>query len=541
MANRIERIQLLNKLVENPQLQAVELELCKRSILHWFNWWAMTYDPRFRPGTTKPIGVIPFELYESFQPDVVLQIYDSILNGTDLLIEKSRDMGVSWMVIGVFVYCFLFMEDFAGRMGSRNVNEVDKAGDISTLFEKARLMLRCLPHFMRPLGFNEARHMTYLKLVNPANRATIVGETANPSFGRSGRNTAALFDEMAFWEAGDAAWEACGQTSPCRIAVSTPNGSNNRFAKMAQRKIPDCPKKITLHWKLHPKHDDAWYEFQKTRYTRSGLAREVDISYALSLEGKVFEMFEYGLHVKEVYVQPGTYNPHKLWVPNPNYPITVSFDFGLVCAALFSQIDDYYNIDVFHEIVLDGMEGRARGSTEELAIAVLATMDKYNAIHPNRDPRNPQTAAYSYQFTGDPAGATKPWQQNVAFSDHDVLSQHGLFPLQVDKVIAAKNRMQSGVTLLQSIFNTRFNNRERMYIHNPNKTPILITALQGEYRYNTDRNGDLTETILQKHPYEDVVDTLRYTVLQFADTLPNLPDMPSYAQAVVESGYVFPV
>lgn len=540
MANLRERSILLAKLIKSEELQAVELEVCRRDVLHWFSFWAMTYDPRFIKGSSKPIGIIPFELYP-FQIEAVTEVYQSILQGTDLAIEKSRDMGVTWLVIGVFVYCFIFLPDFAGRLGSRNVNEVDRAGDISTLFEKARLMYRCLPHFMRPYGFNEGRHMTYLKLVNPVNRATLVGETANPSFGRSGRNTAALFDEMAFWEAADAAWEACGQTSPCRLAVSTPNGSANRFAKMTQRKIPDAPKKLTLHWKLHPKHDEAWYAFQKTRYTRSGLAREVDISYAQSLEGKVFEMFEYGLHVKQVQLNPEKRNPHKLYVPNPDLPITIAFDFGRVCAALFAQVDDYYNIDVFHEIVLDGTEGRGTGSTEELAIATLATMDRYNALHPRRDPRSPETAAYSYQFTGDPAGATKPWQQNEAFSDHDILAQRGLYPLQIDKVIRAKNRMQSGVSLLQTIFNSRFNNRERMYIHNPDKTPILISALQGEYRYNADKNGDLTETIVQKHPYEDVVDDLRYIVLQFADVLPDQPDMPTYQQAVLESPYVFPV
>lgn len=539
MADKRARTALLARIEQEPRLAALEKIKCKRDILHWFDWYAYTYDPRNGPNG-RPIGVIPFELYD-FQREAVLEIYDSIINGRDILIEKSRDMGITWVVVSVFIYCFLFVPDFAGRVGSRNVNEVDKMGDIGTLFEKMRLIYRFTPHFLRPLGFNEARHMTYLRLVNPENRATIVGETANPSFGRSGRNTAALFDEMAFWESGDAAWEACGQTTPCRIAVSTPNGSSNRFGKMANRKIPDQPKKLTYHWKQHPKHDDAWYEFQKTRYTKSGLAREVDISYTLSLEGKVFEMFEYGLHVKQVSIKPNTYNPHKLWTPDPNIPITIAFDFGRVCAALFSQIDDYYNIDVFHEIVLDGEQGRPKGSTEELAIAVLAWMDKYNAIHPYRDPRNPQLAAYSYQYTGDPAGATKPWQQNEAFSDHDILSQRGIYPLQVDKVIRAKNRLQSGISLLQTIFNTRHNGRERLYIHNPDKCPTLIAALQGEYRYKSDRNGDTTETIDEKHPYEDVVDDLRYTVLQFADILPDIGDMPNSGKNVVESPYVFPV
>jgi len=538
MANMVERVAKFARIKHDEKLIAIEKIRCKRDILYWFDWYAMTYDPRTGPNN-KPIGVVPFELYE-FQRPVVLQIYNSILSGKDLLVEKSRDMGVSWISICVIEYCWLFIPDFSGRLGSRNVNEVDKTGDISTLFEKVRLVFRYLPKFMRPMGFSEPRHMTYLKMVNPENRATIVGETANASFGRSGRNTVALFDEFAFWENADAAWEACGQTTPCRLAVSTPYGGNNRFAKMANRRIEDQPEKITLHWRSHPKHDDIWYAEQQKRYTKSGLAREVDISYTMSLEGKVIDMFDYGLHVKAV--QPTRdmiKNPQNLWTPNPEFPIIVSFDFGRVCSALFMQVDEYYCVDVFHEVVLDGSQGRPRGSTEELALAVLSTMDRYNKLHPYRDISTAENAGYNYIFTGDPAGQVKPWQEKKSFSDHDILQKHGLHPLQIDKVLGAKNRLHSGITLLQSLFNTRYNDRERIYIHNPDKTPTLIAALQGEYKYLTDKNGDITETIDEKHPYEDVMDNLRYGCLQFADIMLS-NNHKSKHNYVVESDIVFP-
>ncbi len=530
----------LFQIEQNPDLAPIELQRCKRDIMYWFDWYAYTYDPRNRPNG-KPIGVIPFNLYP-FQRPLVHDVVKAIKDGEDILIEKSRDMGVTWVVLCIFLHHFLFIPDFAGRMGSRNVNEVDKIGDISTLFEKLRIAHRCLPQFMRPFNFLETRHAPYLRFINNSNRATIVGETSNTSFGRSGRNTATLFDEMAFWDAGDAAWEACGQTSPCRIAVSTPNGSNNRFARMANRKIPDQPQKRTLHWRLHPLHDDAWYALQKTRYTKSGLAREVDISYTLSLEGKVFDEFEYGTHVKTTKALPEQDNPQNLFTPNPRYPIIVSFDFGRVCAAVLGQVDDFNNVDIFHEVVLDGQEGRSQGSTENLAHAVNATLARYDAIHPNRHraAQGDSTVQYVRHYTGDPSGATKPWQQNEAFSDHDILQQHRLYPLQVDKVIRAKNRLRSGVSLLQTLMSGRYNGRERFLIHNPDKCPVLIQALQGEYRYRVDRNGDVLETIDEKHPYEDVVDNVRYIALQFADNLPPQLGTPERG-VMLESPYTFPV
>jgi phage terminase large subunit-like protein len=60
---------------------------------------------------------IPFLLFE-FQKDFVKGIWDSIqeaslpseqrINYTDVFIEKSRQMGVSWMLAGVFLYGFIF-------------------------------------------------------------------------------------------------------------------------------------------------------------------------------------------------------------------------------------------------------------------------------------------------------------------------------------------------------------------------------------------------------------------------------------------------
>lgn len=545
MANALERAQFLERLRREPYYIPMVYERCRRDILFWFDWFAITYDPRIDRLTGKPRGVIPFDLYP-FQREVILEIQKHIDEGRDLLIEKCRDMGISWILLTVYFWYWLFGKDANFRLGSRNINEVDKPGDMSTMFEKLREELRSQPDFLRPEGFNWGRHATFTRLINPENGCSIIGETANPSFGRSARNTSAALDEHAFWEAGDAAWESCGATTPCRIAVSTPNGSFNRFARMAQRKIADQPDKLTLYWHLNPTHDQAWYEEQKKRYTPSGLAREVEISYALSIEGGVFEMFQQALHVVPMSLTPDLNNPHHLWQPNPELPITVSFDFGRTCCALFMQIDPWYNVDVFHEIILDN------SSTENLARAVLATMDKYNDIHPLRqaslvaaqlrEQGNNGVVGYTFQYTGDPAGQTNPWQLNQSFSDHDVLRDKGLWPLQVDKVVRARNRLQSGVTLLQSMLSTRFRNRERILIRNADKCPVLIQALQGEYRYKTDNNGDVTNTIHEIHPIEDVVDCLRYGVLQFADIMPEtIQRHTDQGRGVIRSNYEFPI
>jgi len=535
MLSERQRVEHLLKVHKNPQMKADEIQKAA-NILYFFDYYAYTYDPRINAENNRPIGETPFNQYE-FQREMVVYLLDSITHRYDLLIEKSRDMGVSWTALIVLLHQWLYTPGFSAILGSRNVDYVDKPGSINTMFEKLRVAIRALPRFMRPLGFQMNKHATYLKLINPVNGNAIVGETANSEFGRAGRATVALLDELAFWETADTAWEACGQTTDTRWAVSTPNGMNNRFGKMANGKLQDQPKKLTYHWKRHPKHDHIWYEKQKKRYTRTGLAREVDLSYAQSLEGQIFDMFDYGRHVKttETLVSPA--NPDGLYIPDPLRPITIAFDFGKVCCALFSQIDDYYNVDVFHEVIL-GLGLDSTGTTEDLAKATLATMDRYNRLNPLRG-KDSSVTGYAYRFTGDPAGQTKPWQATKAFSDHDILSNHGLSPLQLDNVLTSIKRLANGVTLLQTMFSTRFTNRERIQIHNPDKVPMLIAALQGEYRYKVDRNQDVLDTIHEKHPYEDVMDCLRYTVLQFANTLPDNPASKKPERR--KSNLVFPV
>jgi len=69
------------------------------------------------------------------------------------------------------------------------------------------------------------------------------------------------------------------------------------------------------------------------------------------------------------------------------------------------------------------------------------------------------------------------------------------------------------VELLVTLFNERMNGTERITIDSSCKT--LIEALEGEYHYHTTPNGEITDQVKETHPYEDVVDVLRYTALQF--------------------------
>lgn len=202
-----------------------------RSPVLWTNAFVMTLDPR------QAQSVLPFVLWP-YQVELMRTLTECIAAGEDVLIEKSRDMGATWVILATLVWHWLYLPDFTAIIGSRKEDEVDKRGDLSTHFERMRFLLRKLPdeYKARQLGwYDEKQHGTFMMLRNPATGSQITGESTNSSFSRQGRYTCAFLDEFAVIDPNlqEEIWTATGDSTPCRIVCSTPFGAANKFARLA--------------------------------------------------------------------------------------------------------------------------------------------------------------------------------------------------------------------------------------------------------------------------------------------------------------------
>lgn len=259
--------------------------VCADSFLYWVNSFGWTMNPRLNDPH------LPFITFK-FQDQVALDIIECIEQGKDIHIDKSRDMGVSWLVLAIFTWGWLY-RGWDLRVGSRTRDYVDKGGDMSSLFEKIRYMLQRLPEWMIPPGFNMKRGTSTnaaARLLHPVNGNTIIGEATSPNFARGGRSKAILYDEFAFWECAEEAWKGGADTTNCRILVSTPDGLGNKFADVKFDEGLEIVRK-TLHWTSHPDKDEKWYKNEQKRRTDTEMAQEVDISYESSSSNKVYEQF----------------------------------------------------------------------------------------------------------------------------------------------------------------------------------------------------------------------------------------------------------
>ena len=226
----VERGKVLALTEGNPELQALLIERCRRDVVYWLNTFCWTYDPRKSP------SIMPLTLYP-YQEWVVKELVQSIETQVDIGIEKSRDMGLSYLGMYVFQWYWLFHSGSNFHVGSRRQDEVDRGyvDPAETLFGKFRFNLEHLPLWMLPEGFSLKKHSRALSIENPENGNFLTGESANPSFGRGGRKRAVLMDEFAFWEYAEPAYTAASQTTGCRIIVSTPYGEANAFHQVMHR------------------------------------------------------------------------------------------------------------------------------------------------------------------------------------------------------------------------------------------------------------------------------------------------------------------
>ena len=122
----VRRLAYRAKIGSNSKLQALELAYCKHDPVHWFNMWAWTFDPRLLAQGLP--AYIPFDLFDR-QAQYIHWLQERENNQEQGLVEKSRDMGLSWLNVGYAAHAWLFRPGFVGGFGSRKLELVDTIGD----------------------------------------------------------------------------------------------------------------------------------------------------------------------------------------------------------------------------------------------------------------------------------------------------------------------------------------------------------------------------------------------------------------------------
>lgn len=275
------RAKLLMKAQTDFDAQAALKVKCADDIYFWIEHFVWVHEPR-----AEGRQMIPMSLEGNFayQKDVIKKILECITEGKDLRIEKSRDMGLTWVCLVVFTWGWLF-HGWSFLIGSKNAEAVDKLNNMTTMLPKVRFIIRKLPTWMQPAGFDINKHAGFMNLYNPEKNCTISGEPNSANFATGTRAKAILFDEFSKWQYTDSdAWTSAGAATPCRIAVSTPLFKNNKFYELKDTNIEN----LTIHYSMNKGKDDKWANKMKEKYSEQEWAQEFEVNYGGTSRALVF-------------------------------------------------------------------------------------------------------------------------------------------------------------------------------------------------------------------------------------------------------------
>jgi len=283
------------RLRNNPSLVYGAIEYYRTRPVEFINHWCDTYDPR-RSGTGQTR--LPLILFARQQE--LVEFLSACVHGTEPgLVEKSRDMGATWVCCAYSVWLWLFWPGAAIGWGSRKEQLVDKLGDPDSIFEKMRIIINGLPEFFKPENFSPNEQMSYMRIINPETGATITGE-AGDNIGRGGRKLIYFKDESSHYERPEKIEAALSDNTHVPIDISSVNGMGNVFHRRREagadwtgQVVPGTTQVFVMDWRDHPEKDISWYDARRVRAEADGLqhifAQEVDRNYAASVDGVLID------------------------------------------------------------------------------------------------------------------------------------------------------------------------------------------------------------------------------------------------------------
>lgn len=265
------RVAILETVGSSEDRRALVLEGCAADPVAWCNDWVWTFDPRLTSLGLDPF--VPFDLFER-QETVIRACELAEKHGRDFCVLKGRDTGISYVILAYMLHRWLFCPGWIGGVGTMTLDDLDSKDDPNSLLEKLRIMLRMLPDWMLPKGFDWRKHSVSKKLINPENGAVIAGDIG-PNMGRSGRSAFYLGDEFAHVLHASSIISALAYNSRATAFVSTPSplGPANVFSQMCQGGKYAV---VEVGWEHDPRRSPEWYEREKATRPAHTVAVELD-------------------------------------------------------------------------------------------------------------------------------------------------------------------------------------------------------------------------------------------------------------------------
>ena len=225
----------LMKIKESQDLQDLEYALCKQNPYHWLTHWARTLDSHDNANPIKPFP----------EKDYLRVITKVWLENKLLLLPKSRQMMISWVIVALYLW------DTQFHIAKLTFFQSKREDDADDLVRRAKFIYDQEPNFLKryhdgtrwiPLRANpqvpQGRHI-FCKLQFPDIHSEIRGIPQGGDIIRMQTSSGIMADEMAFQPEAEAAYTAAKPTLSAQgrfTGVSTAE-DNSFFEDMVFDKI----------------------------------------------------------------------------------------------------------------------------------------------------------------------------------------------------------------------------------------------------------------------------------------------------------------
>lgn len=313
------------KAEEGPQQRAAIAKLAANDPAFFMAIFGVLFDPKGDPDMRvnedgevepmeKPPAWYPWIPYP-FQVETIrwYQEVRSHRHGSkgrgDGVVEKSRDMGITWTFCLVAAHEWLFKEDSTFGLISYKEDLVKddspkgmmyKVKALLDLNKHARIPERCyapgtpyhqapakMPEWLKPAGFDPKVHSLSLSLKHPSKNNVISGESTTSKSGIGDRQGAVFVDEGAKNDKLLDIWTGLAAVTHHRFTFSSADrrygdGMYTLVEKARQAQAnPDLsgPSFLSLPYDVHPLRDAGWLEDERARF--EGTADDFDREYLI--------------------------------------------------------------------------------------------------------------------------------------------------------------------------------------------------------------------------------------------------------------------
>ena len=250
LPNLLFRRSILRKCRNNRENQRAIIEACRKDMLFFINVFVVQYNPLLKGElSVGPFVTWPFQDRLLVDEGGILWCYENDRTG---VVEKSREMGASWLFLIFQLWLCLFHPNIQVLNISRS-EEAVKAASRNSLFSKIRFMLDYLPDWLTGVVDSQKNTFEFKR-----SGSEITGEASTGRAGAGGRASTLFVDEFSEIKEDVKVRQNTASIADSRFFNGTHGGVSTEFFNLTQS--PECVQ-IQIHWTRHPRKNQQMYSW----------------------------------------------------------------------------------------------------------------------------------------------------------------------------------------------------------------------------------------------------------------------------------------